>query len=270
MRLDDFRGYCSDAENPVGDIITNGIRDYEKYVTFAIDIAHNSGSETNLAISDLSLLNVPLSSFYLGIYAYNEDGDVYMETGADPIGLVNELQVSILFPNTGKFHYVPFLSSTPQTGSGNNATFIGLNFSPAIVNVIDSDSVRTVTVNALWSADYKSFTIESLYFDNKDSNVVTFTDIIVYLYTTNEGDDITTESSLVTQVAISGSWTVEAKSGLAVEIGRKVDIGKQDGLDYWVGATSNYNESVEIWNQIQDDPNIMPEMLARIMSLRNL
>ena len=270
MRLDDFIGYCTEAENPIGHIITSGVRDYENNVSFGIDVAHGAGSTTNLSLSDISLNRVPLSSFYLGIYAYNDDGIFYMHTGADPIGSANDLQVLIPFADTGKFYYVPFLSSTPQTGRGNPATFIGLNFSPALVNVIDISDFRTVSVSAMWSKDFTSFTIEHLDFENNDAFDAVFSDITVFVYTTAHGADNGNEGTLVKEINISGSWTVPAKGKLSASIDIVVNIAKDDSLEYWIGATSNYNKDIVVWGQIQDDPNIMPELLARIMSLRNL
>ena len=265
-RLRDFRGYCSDASNPVGGVMTNGYRDDNGMVEFNIEVVHGSDSETNVSLSDLTVNGLPLSSYYLGIYAYNDDNKYYVKTGESSIGDANGLSVSVQFDSTGTFHYVPILSSRIQNGEGVDATLVGLNYNPMTVTIVDYKGSYAATVYAIWSKDYSSLIIEFVEFHNMGNISVEFNNLTAYLVKTAIGSSGGDEGEPVREIVIPGSWSVPAKERVVAQVDLTINLSKDETKEYWIGATANLIDSVKSWMQIQDP--IDEAMIARMFSRR--
>ena len=263
-RLGDFRGYDTDAYNPIGAIATNGLRDADNYVQFDIDVLIPSGtSDTNLTLSDLSISGTPLSSYYLGVYLWNSSRYM-LYTGTTPIGSADGLSVQIPVDVVGTYQYVPFLCSKAQTGTGVAATYMGLNYQPKTVSIVQSTSVYTIGVSAYWNNTHTAITVGFVTLFNGDSSARTFSNIKVYVYRTGTSATDGSGGTKVAEYSVSGSWSVPANSHKDVVVDISKSVTRNTSYVYWVGATSNMNESIVTWNQIEEQGDVA---LLRVMTL---
>lgn len=263
-RLGDFRGYDTDAHNPIGAIATNGLRDANNYVQFDIDVLIPSGtSDTNLTLADLVVNGTALSSYYLGVYLWNS-ARYMLYTGTTPIGSADGLSVKIPVDAVGTYQYVPFLCSRAQTGTGVAATYIGLNYQPKTVNIVQSTSVYTISVSAYWNNTHTAITVGFVTLFNGDSSARTFSSIKVYVYRTGTSATDGSSGTKVAEFSVSGSWSVPANSHRDVVVDISKSVTRNTSYVYWVGATSNMNESIVTWNQIEEQGDVA---LLRVMTL---
>ena len=263
-RLADFRGYDTDAYNPIGAVATNGLRDSDGYVQFDIDVLIPSGtSNTNLTLSDLSINGTPLSSHYLGVYLWNSSRYM-LYTGTTPIGSADGLSVQIPVDAVGTYQYVPFLCSKAQTGTGVAATYMGLNYQPKTVSIVQSTSVYTIGVSAYWNNTHTAITVGFVTLFNGDSSARTFSNIKVYVYRTGTSATDGSSGEKVAEFSVSGSWSVPANSHRDVVVEMSKSVTRNTNYVYWVGATSNMNESIVTWNQVEEQGDVA---LLRVMTL---
>lgn len=263
-RLGDFRGYDTDAYNPIGAVATNGLRDSDGYVEFDIDVLIPSGtSSTNLTLSDLSINGTPLSNYYLGVYLWNSSRYM-LYTGTTPIGSADGLSVQIPVDVVGTYQYVPFLCSKAQTGTGVAATYMGLNYQPKTVSIVQSTSVYTIGVSAYWNNTHTGITVGFVTLFNGDSSARTFSNIKVYVYRTGTSATDGSSGEKVAEFSVSGSWSVPANSHRDVVVEMSKSVTRNTNYVYWVGATSDMNESIVTWNQVEEQGDVA---LLRVMTL---
>ena len=262
LRLGDFRGYCSHAENPIGGIVTNGIRMEDGLVEFNIDVVHTSGSETNITLSDIAFPeangNLPLTDFYLGIYAYKESNGHFMfQTGSTPIGQADGLSTFIQFTETGTFKFVPFLSSRAQLDQGVDAVFVGLNYLPKAVTIMDASGVCVVSVSAIWNKTYTSVVMESMALVNNTGTPKTFTSVVISIMETDFGVENGASGSLKTTVSLTGNWTVQGGQSMLVTLNETRAVSYNPQKEYWVGAISNLNNAIGLWMQVEQNQDMI-------------
>ena len=264
-RIRDFIGYSTDAHNPVGGIATNGLRDSDGYVQFNIEVLIKSGtSDTNLTLADLAVNGTALSSYYLGVYLWNSSRYM-LYTGTTPIGSADGLSVKIPVDAVGTYQYVPFLCSKAQTGTGVAATYMGLNYQPKAVSIVQSTSVYTIGVSAYWNNTHTAITVGFVTLFNGDSSARTFSNIKVYVFRTGDSATDGSSGTKVAEFSVSGSWSVPANSHRDVVVEISKSVIRDANYVYWVGATSNMNESIVTWNQVEEQGDVA---LMRVMRLR--
>lgn len=258
MRVGDFRGYNTEAYNPVGDFFTNGIMDSDGYITVSMD-ATVTDPTYNLTYSDIYIDSVPLTDYYLGVYAFNDSGTWKYATNTSPIGDSYDFTVSLQLVSKGKWNIVPFLCSVAQTGKEATGTYLSANVLPKSISVIAVNAVRTLSVNAIWKDSTKSsVVVEEFYFQNDGASSYTFTDIIVYVFRTGLDAVSGAEGTQVGSYVHSGSVTVSGNSSESVSVGVEITRINADTNNYlyWVGAASSASDgSVVVWQQVEESAN---------------
>lgn len=247
-RLGDFRGYCATAVNPIGDCVSNGLKDSNNYVQFDIDVAVSGSSTTNLTLTDICLdgyQGTPLSEYYLGVYVFNSSSWAFL-TGTDPIGSAEALSAKIQISGSGNFSYMPFLSSAAQTGTGVTATFIGCNIAPKNILIQSSSSLQAVIASGTWNKSAGTITDLFVTLQNNGSSSYTFSSIRITLMYTTSSSQTPAEGSTVTYKQYSSSVTVAANSEKIISISGSFSASEVSGRTYWLAGsatnvTTTYN-----------------------------
>lgn len=185
MRFDDFRLYNPRAVNPIGELTTdgyskNGSATVEGNVTFSVDVL--SGMEYNLNFEDIRIggtNGTPLTSFYLGIYAWKDNAWKY-RTNNVPLGQNYNFTVDIPL-TTGEWKITPFFSSVPQTGTGTAGVLLGANLQTKVFSIISTNEKVEFRVHGTW--DSKKTKVKDIYVfvKNNTGSVVTLKNIGVSL-----------------------------------------------------------------------------------------
>ena len=248
-RLGDFRGYCSDAYNPIGGVASNGIINSGE-VTFAIDVALSGTSSTNLTLTDIGISGYngdKLSEFYLGVFAWKGNGYI-MRTASTKIGEDSSLTVSI--PMTpGDWEYMPFLTSSVQGENEQAGTFLSVNKPAQKLTVKDSSNIKEAFAFGAWNSAYTKVTEISVFLSNDTSASVTFTNVRVWLVRSTGSAPDQGESVAGTTVNYSGSVVVAAKSTAWVNVA-DISHGKADGYHYWLACASG--QSATKYQEIEE------------------
>lgn len=249
MRLGDFRGYCTDAYNPTGAVATSGIISNGK-VSFSIDVALTGSSDTNLTLSDILIggsSGVSLSNYYLGIYMWKDDENLFY-TSASKIGVDSNLTVSIPVSTTGTYKYIPFLSSVAQTtGEAVTANIVSCNKPAQEVTVVSSGSLKKVIPNGAWNSAGTAVTYVTATLVNATSSQVTFTGIKVQLRYGSTG----ASSNLIKTVSYSGSVAVAANSNTTVDMSDITSTYDQS-LTYWLAGYADITTET-VYNQVEEN-----------------
>lgn len=246
-RLGDFRGYCSDAYNPMGDFVTNGLITSGK-VSFQMDMALSGTSSTNLTLDDIKIggsSGTSLSQYYPGVFVWNSSTS-YFYTSSSKLGSNSSFNVSVPITTAGKYNYIPFLSSAAQTtGSDVSATVISCGKSAKEVNIVSSNTLRKVEAFGSWNPAGTAVVEITAYISNTTSSSVTFSGITVQLRRSTGTS--AAASSLVSTVTYSGSVTVPAQSTKSVTIS-DISHSRSSSYNYWLAAyatqttETTYNE----------------------------
>jgi len=245
-RLGDFRGYCTDAYNPTGAVVTNGIISNGK-VTFSIDVAITGTSSTNLTLNDIEINDVPLSNYYMGVFVWNSSSSFFY-TSSSKIGSNSDLTVSIPITTAGTYNYIPFLSSAAQTtGSDVSATIISCNKKAQEVKIVTSGSLIKVIPSGAWNAGGTAVENITATLINTTSASVTFTGIKVQLRYGSTG----ASSSLITTASYSGSVTVAANSQKTVDI-PSISNSYNQSRTYWLAGYADITTET-VYNQVDEN-----------------
>ena len=258
MRLGDFRGYSTDAINPLGGVASNGILSDGK-VKFAIDVALSGSSNTNILLTDISVEGyggAKLSEYYLGILAWK--GSKYvMRTGSTKIGSVNALEVEIPIDETGEWMFMPFLAKTIQGEQAQPGKFLSINKPAQKLTIKASSSIREAYGYGSWNSSFTKVTEISVYLSNDTSSTTTFTNIKVWLVRSK--GSVAAEGELVagSTVTYGSSVSVAAKGTKWINMG-DINHAKNDEYFYWIACSSDQSTTtyMEIEEQ-QLDPMLV-------------
>ena len=249
-RLGDFRGYCSDAVNPLGGVASNGILSDGK-VRFAIDVALSGTSDTNLMLTDISVEGyngAKLSEYYLGILAWK--GSKYvMRTGLTKIGAVESLEVEIPISETGDWMYMPFLAKTIQGENAQSGKFLSINKPAQKLTVKASTSIKEAYGYGAWNAAFTKVTEISVFLSNDSSSATTFTNIRVWLVRSKGTVAAEGETVAGTTVSYGSSVSVAAKGTAWISMG-DINHGKSSEYFYWIACASD--QSTTTYNEIEE------------------
>ena len=250
MRLGDFRGYCTDAYNPVGAVVTNGIISNGK-VSFSIDVAIDGTSNTNLTLSDIHIggkNGTSLSDYYLGVYAWGKDvSGSHFYTSANKVGVPADLTVEIPITTPGTYYYLPFFSSVAQTSTtASKVTVVSCNKKAQEVKIVSSGSLRKVIPMGTWNAAGTAVTGITATLVNATTSSVTFSGIKVQLRYGDTGEG----SSLVKTVSYSGSVTVAANGQSAVEL-PNITASYDQAETYWLAGYAD-NTTETVYTQVEE------------------
>lgn len=272
-RLGDFRLYNPEAVNPVGAITTNGIAEggtstVEGTVTFNMDAL--SGLENNLTYSDIKIggsNGTPLTQFYLGVYAYN--GSTYRyATNTEPIGENYSFTVELNM-TAGTWYYVPFLSSVPQVGNGNEAqgTYLSANKTAQRVTIIGSGEQVIVTIHSMWNATRTAVTDIHVGITNNTNSSVTVSNILATLRrakgTTDEG-----RGSSYYNGDSAATITVPANSSVITDLGLFADIKENEydsSYEYYIQGSAYVGD--DLYTTENGIEEYMPTSVASLLSL---
>lgn len=250
MRLGDFRGYNTDAYNPLGMVASNGILSNGQ-VTFAIDVAITGSSSTNLLLDDIcpdGYGGTPLSEYYLGIYAWKDSSTYVFRTGTTKIGSVSSLEVSIPITTTGEWYFMPFLSSSVQGSTEQSGRILSVNKPAQKLTVVAGGTLRKVDAFGAWNSAKTKVVEISAFLTNATSSSVTFSGIKVELRRSTGTDP--SAASLVSTMSYSGSVTVAANGTKTISIS-DISHTRADGYNYWLAAYATQTTSTT-YNEIED------------------
>ena len=254
-RLGDFRGYYTDAINPLGMVASNGILS-DGEVTFAIDVVLSGSSSDNLLLTDIKVNGILLSNYYLGIFAWKSSSVYEMATSSTKIGSAEALEVAIPISTTGEWNFMPFLCSKAYTGSEpSGATFISINKPAQTMNVITSGSLKKVIPSGMWNPAFNKVLNVSAMLTNATGSSVTFTNIKVWLVRSTGTSPESASTPSGTTVTYSGSVTVPAKSDKIIYLS---DISHvMDGsYNYWLAASADQSTEVG-YNEIEQSSDMV-------------
>lgn len=235
IRMGDYRGYCYTAYNPIGAVATNGLISNGK-VTFAIDSAISGSSETNLTLADIHIggeEGIPLSEYYLGIFLW-KGSDEYFYTSDVKVGSSFNLNVEIPVSSTGEFYYVPFLSSSIQSGNGDVATIVSCNKKMQKVTIRGASTLRMVQPTGSWNISNTQVSVGA-FLHNTGSSTTTFTGIVVELWEINS-------NGVEQKVKIANygkDVVVSANSMASIDFDNPIQYAKKENCDYYLLGYSN-------------------------------
>lgn len=250
MRVGDFRGYCTTAYNPTGDIVSNGLIVNNK-VTFSIDVALTGTSDTNLTLSDIKIggsNGTPLTNFYLGVYVWNSSTSFFY-TSANKVGSDSDLTISVPITVAGTYKYIPFFSSVAQTTtSAQKATIVSANKPVQEIKIQSSSTLKKVEAYGAWNSANNKVVEITAWLTNATSSSVTFSGIKVELRRSTGTSAASAE--LVTTASYSGSVTVAAQSTTSITI-PDISHSRSSSYNYWLAGYSSQTTETT-YNQIED------------------
>lgn len=267
MRLGDFRGYNPDAINPIGDIVTAGISqggDYnvEGTVEFSVDVATNL--ENNLEYGDIFVNEIPLTEYYLGIYATNGTTWRY-KTNSYPLSDQYDFTVSLPL-TTGKWTVIPFFCSVAQEGSSSSSgeqvgRYIGANIPAKVFQIISDNEQLTLTVIGTWNSTKTAVQNISLHLENKTNNSVVVDKIGISLRGTTGNTDVNVGNPQIIYYkgASSNTITVPANSAVSTEEGdfASITLGDKNHERFYLNATAYVGDN--LYSHIFEIEDAAPE-----------
>ena len=185
MRLGDARLYTYKAVNPIGSLASSYLlrqntTGYEFDVNVEVIVQQ---SELNLTLNDISVNGVKLTDMYFGVYMKPKSGSGYFFGGtSSKVGSQSGLTMTLKGSSgtVGTYMAFPFLSTTPQSGSEQNGTFIGLNKVGQEIEIKSASTQHLITALCIWHADGLAFDYE-IVIKNNTSAQQTYSGIKVYL-----------------------------------------------------------------------------------------
>ena len=258
MRTGDFRGYCTDAYNPLGMVASNGVLS-DGVVTFAVDVALSGTSDTNLLLSDICLDGyggTPISEYYFGIFAW-KDSDYVFRTSTAKIGAVQSLEVSIPITTTGEWQFIPFLSSSIQGQSEQTGTFISINKPVQALKVVSGGNLRKVEAYGAWNPAKTKVVEISVFITNATSSNVTFTGIRAWLVRSEGNRASEGEAVAGSTVNYTGSVSVTANNTATISMPDIIHTINSE-YKYWLACTSDQSTEVSY----QEIEEAVLEMIA--------
>ena len=242
QRMDDFRGYCPSAYNPIGMMATNGMISNGK-VSFAIDSALTGSSDTNLTLADIrigGLYGTSLAEYYMGVFVWNNSLSFFY-TSDTPIGSDADLNIEVPITVEGNYQWIPFLSSKPHTTGYDDATatVISCNKKAQEVTVRTATTLKQVQPTGSWNASNTQVSVGA-FLHNTGSSQTTFTDITVELWEINGSVE-----QKVRSTTYGSSVTVGANSMESIDFPTPISYTRQANCDYYLlGYSNETTESV--------------------------
>lgn len=236
IRWGDYRGYCYTAYNPIGSVAASGIIS-NGVLSFAIDSAITGESDTNLTLDDIRIggeQGVPLSEYYFGIFLWN-DYNEYFYTSKTKIGSDSDLNVSIPAPAEGDYSFIPFLSSTIQSGNDVEATIISCNKKVQGITVRASSTLKSVQPTGTWNVSNTQVEVGA-FLHNTGTSSTTFTGVTVELWENNLETGV---EQKVRTASYSGEISVSANSTEMVEFQQPIKYERKSNCDYYLLGYSN-------------------------------
>lgn len=251
MRIGDFRGYNTDAVNPIGELTTNGISENGSATTagtveFAIDVVDNL--EYNLTYGDISVNGVALTGFYLGIYAV-KDGNWVYKTNSVPLGSSYSFQVSIPL-TTGEWKIIPFFCSVAQDGvTGVVGTYLGANVPAKTFTIISSSDQVQFYVYGVWNETKTKVTGIYVEINNGTSQAIVMDRISVMLYGSSGNTDVNVGSpaTVYYQGSASNTITIPANSSVTTVDAdfQAITLGDtSEGYEYFIRASGYVGDTL--------------------------
>lgn len=262
MRVGDFRGYNPKAVNPIGAIDSDGYSqngDYnvEGNVTFNIEVS--TGMVNNLEYGDIEINDVPLTQFYLGVYAIKGSSYKY-KTNTVPIG--SDYNFSVDLPlTTGEWKVFPFLCNTKQTGTETKGTYLSANMHPKTFTIKSTNDKVEFIIFGSWNSSMTKVQDITVTVKNNTSAAVTLKEIGVSLF----GSQGTTSNNVGSPATIyyggnkENTLTVPANSIKETTIGEfgTITLGDDSYGRYYLYASGKDGDT--LYSDTHDVEELMPE-----------
>lgn len=262
MRLGDFRGYNPKAINPIGTLDTsgysqNGDVNVEGNVTFDIEVA--TGMTNNLEYGDIEINDVPLTQFYLGVYAVKGSSYRY-KTNKVPIG--DEYSFSVDLPlTTGEWKVFPFLCDVMQTGKESKGVYLSANVHPKTFTIRSTNDKVEFTIFGIWNASMTKVQDITVAVKNNTSSDVTLKEIGVSLFGSKGIEDYNVGSPATVYYGGSkdNTLTVPANSDKTTSVGEfdTITLGDDNYGRYFLFASGKDGDT--IYSHTYDVEEPMPE-----------
>lgn len=256
-RAGDWRGYNPEAVNPVGDVVdkvylkeTNAGFFFDVNVDVVVSALN---SEYNLCLSDFEVNGIKFSDMYLGVYLKRSGGKYYFQTGSEPIG-DDGLNTTIKADDgaTGEYVAYVFLSSKPQTGDGQGATFVSINKRGSVFAIV-KDGIPYVFAVGYWQK--RDGVVSDIFVDlhNESEHDFTFENITVNLVKVEKGKK-PEEGVLMNPIKNGESVTVQPNGYVSVKIsGEYTGVFEDEDYEYYMaGYADNVETHYEMLEEAED------------------
>lgn len=261
FRLGDFRGYNTDAVNPIGELADKYyLRSTNTGYEFDIQVEVVAGTQEkdhNLILSDFKANKISLTDMYLGVYMVPKSGSGYFfGTSSTKLGSADSITMTLKGSSgtTGAYTAYPFLASTSQADSENDGTFVSINKLGQIINIISSASIYTFDVYSTWNSANTSFAYE-VTANNNNSTAVTFQNLTLHLvWATSEANLYGGNYTGTTSRLLASSVSVPANSFERYE--SSWNYTRNDSYFYGVYVSSTSPQVTGDLMPVEDDPNI--------------
>lgn len=208
FRENDFDGYDHNAPQPIIGPTTESIM-LTSDNKLKVQIGSNRGSNRSIQLSDLTLHNVRLDNWYVGVLVYysNSSGEWTFKTG----GLVSSGNLDVEFTNMLSYggrnvQIVPFLSSGALSqGVSSNVTILSCNVAPATVRIrVYSTGIR-VDLSAIWKDSLYVRVEYTCNLINETAAAITVTNIVIKLWRSGSQSPLATKTYSTDTVPASGN-----------------------------------------------------------------
>lgn len=254
-RVLDFNCYNSNADSPIG-----GVEDRDVWLDsnnrFQLDYDISVGQYC-LSLTDIRISGTSLQQYYLGLLLWSGNRWFCLTS----INRLGGDSASVIIENAsgleGTWHVIPFFSSVKYAIGDSYGTGSYLSASitqTATITIHKSGTLYQVITTAYWSASNK-ITFEVTCY-NLGSGSHTFSNIKVYIRTTTSPSGNPASGTTVLEVSM-GSVTVSGNDDVTLAQ-RTVTVSRDSSLTYWV--LSKADGTADYYNQIDDDPDIMPDV----------
>ena len=205
-RQNDFDGYDHNAPQPITGPTVSSIM-LTSDGKLKVQIGSNRGNSRSIQLSDLSINNSALSSWYVGVLVYYSNSQYTFKTG----GRVSDGDFEVEFTNMTAYggrtvQIVPFLSSGALSqGQSGNVTIVSCNVAPANVAIrVYSTGIR-VDLSAIWYNSLYGRVDYTCNLINDTAAAITVYDIAIKLWRSDQQSPLNTRSIASDVIPAGGS-----------------------------------------------------------------
>lgn len=211
FRQNDFDGYDHNAPQPITGPTVSSIM-LTSDGKLKVQIGGNRGNSRSIQLSDLSINNTALSSWYVGVLVYYSNSEYTFKTG----GLVSAGDFEVEFTNMTAYggrtvQIVPFLSSGALSqGQPGNVTIVSCNVAPANVAIrVYSTGIR-VDLSAIWYNSLYGRVDYTCNLINDTAAAITVYDIAIKLWRSDQQSPLNTRSIASDVIPAGGNDSISS------------------------------------------------------------
>ena len=260
FRMFDIIHYYGNAIKPVGEqlpqtdfwLTTQGVVEF--------DYGIENVDADNLTLADIRIegrTGTPISEFYLGLLIYRGTrwwavtSSAKLGTGSAVIHLENAQVLE------GQWNVIPFLSSIQlplgRPSSLDEAKYMSFDVqTPQQIIIHKAGTIISIVVNGAWIDTMGTAVDWELTITSRNTNPVTLTNVIVYLYATDA--DVPDQDPTTGQnFGETSAMTIAVPAnGQVTRTGRFTPtLPKSSVYNYWVGANTDGDYAVN-WEPVED------------------